>query len=102
MEHLPSDWGEGYHNVWLGVSIENNDAKSRLHELVIVPSKVKFISAEPLLGRIEFTPDEMDILENHFHWLIIGGESGNDNGKHLYRPCQLEWIEQLVAAGKQT
>jgi len=102
LEHLPSDWREGYDNVWLGVSIENNDSKSRLHELVIVPSKVKFISAEPLLERIEFTPEEMNILKNHYHWLIIGGESGNDNGKHLYRPCELEWLQYLVDVGTKS
>jgi protein gp37 len=29
-------------------------------------------------------------------WVIIGGESGNDNGKYRYRPCQIEWMESLV------
>jgi len=102
LEHLPKDWEKGYDNVWLGVSIENNDSKSRLHELVIVPSKVKFISAEPLLERLDFTQEEMNILENHYHWLIIGGESGNDNGMHRYRPCELEWMEYLVDVGTKT
>ncbi len=102
LEHLPEDWGDGYDNVWLGVTIENTDSKSRLHELVTVPSKVKFISAEPLLERIEFTQDEMDILEKYYHWLILGGESGNDNEKYLYRPCELEWLEYLVEIGIKT
>ena len=30
------------------------------------------------------------------HWAIIGGESGNETGKYRYRPCELEWIEELV------
>lgn len=30
------------------------------------------------------------------NWVIIGGESGNENGKYRYRPCELHWIEDLV------
>lgn len=29
-------------------------------------------------------------------WVIVGGESGNENGKYRYRPCELEWIEDIV------
>ena len=32
----------------------------------------------------------------------MGGESGNDNGKHLYRPCELEWLEYLVGVGTKS
>ncbi len=31
-----------------------------------------------------------------FHWCIIGGESGNDNGKYRYLPCELEWITRIT------
>lgn len=30
-------------------------------------------------------------------WAIIGGESGNETGKYRYRPCKLEWIEELIS-----
>ena len=33
---------------------------------------------------------------NDLDWIIIGGESGNDNGDHLYRPMKIEWMEKLV------
>lgn len=29
-------------------------------------------------------------------WVIVGGESGNDNGKYRYRECKLEWIQAIV------
>jgi protein gp37 len=31
-----------------------------------------------------------------FHWVIVGGESGNEAGKYRYRPCKLEWIESII------
>lgn len=50
---LPNDWGEGYPNVWLGVSCENQAAADeRVPLLVDTPAAVRFISAEPLLGPV--------------------------------------------------
>lgn len=37
-------------NIWMGVSIENDDYIQRGYELLNVPAHVRFISAEPLLG----------------------------------------------------
>jgi len=51
------------------------------------------LSLEPLHGPIDFPfgiPEEID-------WVIVGGESGNDNGPYKYRPCKLEWINKIVA-----
>jgi protein gp37 len=66
---LPSDWGDGYDNVWLGVSIENQRRyDERAPFLKLIKAKVKFFSMEPMLEyvRMEWKPD----------WVIIGGESG--------------------------
>jgi protein gp37 len=52
-DHLPEDWGDGWPNVWLGVSVENQDEVWRLNELFKVPAVVRFASFEPLLGPIE-------------------------------------------------
>ena len=81
---LPADWGEGYPNVWLGVSIES--------PLVIIPAALRFISFEPLIGPISLFDHDV----NGVQWAIIGGESGNENGKYKYRPCELHWIENLI------
>lgn len=97
---LPYDWGEGYENVWIGVSIESEKQLSRIIDLCIVPCKLRFISFEPLLSKIDVNKLKYayyyDMLISHIHWAIIGGESGNDNGKYRYRPCELIWIESLT------
>jgi len=106
-DHLPADWGTGYPNVWLGVSIENNKAAHpRLYNLLSVPAVVRFISAEPLLGFVDLGLDAWiqeigvahwyDKVKDRIHWVIVGGESGNDNGAYKYRPCELAWIEKIV------
>jgi protein gp37 len=57
-------------NVWMGVSIENRRFVHRADSLRQVPSAVRFISAEPLLGPLE------GLALDGIHWLIVGGESG--------------------------
>lgn len=69
-DHLPADWGNGYENVWLGVSVENEENIWRISHLVNVPAKVRWISAEPLLGPINFEP-----WLNHLDWIVVGAES---------------------------
>jgi protein gp37 len=93
---LPDDWEKGWDNVWLGVSAENDkNFRVRSQILCEIPATVRFISAEPLLGPI--------YMENLFlsyykgiDWVIMGGESGNDNGKYKYRPAELSWFQQII------
>jgi protein gp37 len=50
---LPSDWGKGYANVWLGTTTEDARAyRQRAAHLLRLPAKVHFISYEPALGPI--------------------------------------------------
>jgi protein gp37 len=57
-------------NVWLGVTAEDQERwDERVTHLVTLPAVVHFVSAEPLLGPIEFQG-------HHVDWLIVGGESG--------------------------
>lgn len=56
-------------NVWMGTSVENQHWTSRVEILRKVPSAVRFLSCEPLLGPLEL---ELDGI----HWVIVGGESG--------------------------
>lgn len=83
-EHLPEDWGEGYPNVWLGVSVENNDYCWRADVLRGVPARVRWVCAEPLLGPL---PD-LDL--DGIHWVVAGGESGPG-----WRPMEKAWVRQL-------
>ena len=57
-------------NVWLGVTVENKEAKKRIDVLRKIEAKIRFLSIEPLLEDL----GPLD-LEN-IHWVIVGGESG--------------------------
>lgn len=98
--HLPRDWGYGYPNVWLGVSVENTDNLWRVEALSKIPAAVRFVSAEPLIGKLVFTADDLFNF-SLMDWVIIGGESGNENGKYKYRPCHLDWIEDIIDVARK-
>lgn len=97
MDHLPPDWGEGWSNVWLGTTVGVNSSFKRAEILAKVPSKIRFISAEPLLEQLDFhfEKDGKKLLDS-FQWVILGGESGNDTGKYRYRLSELAWYEKAV------
>jgi protein gp37 len=95
LECLPPDWGNGYPNVWIGVSVENDMARHRIGALSKVPAHIRFISAEPLIDELHLE-EYSDILSNYYHWIILGGESGNKIGKYRYRECKVEWFRKLV------
>ena len=47
---LPADWDDGYANVWLGATTENQaEADRRIPLLQAVPAAIRFLSVEPLL-----------------------------------------------------
>ena len=71
-------------HIWAGVSIELDHMVSRADHLRQVPSHVRFISAEPLLGPLN------SLNLEGIHWLISGGESG-----HSCRPCDPNWVRSL-------
>ncbi|MHC4311227.1 MAG: DUF5131 family protein [Planctomycetota bacterium] len=78
-------------NVWLGVSVENNDYLYRVEDLIEVKereniSKV-FISAEPLIGYIQQIDDYLPDID----WVIAGGESG-----HSARFMPVWWARNLL------
>jgi protein gp37 len=74
-------------NVWLGVSVEDQQrADERIPDLLATPAAVRFISAEPLLGPVEFDPCDLARLD----WVIVGGESGP-----AARPMHPDWAQSL-------
>jgi protein gp37 len=90
---LPSDWGSGYPNVWLGVSGETYaTADVRAAYLDEVPAKVRFLSAEPWLETEVKSPTAYEALVlGSYDWVIVGGESG----PHC-RPMDLDSAEALI------
>jgi protein gp37 len=93
---LPADWREGWDNVWLGTSVGAEKGIHRARILSEIPAAVRFISFEPLHTKIETNWDLGWIMR--FQWVILGGESGNETGKYRYRPCEIEWMEELKYA----
>lgn len=118
---LPDDsprWSLPLPNVWLGVSVENQDAAdARIQLLVATPAAVRWISAEPLLGPVDLSqwlwnfrscancpcPDpekdltgldaccrDPEIADASLQWVVVGGESGTNS-----RPMHPEWARSL-------
>jgi len=76
-------WPWSFGHVWLGVSVEQQVYENRLKPLRHIPGN-QFISAEPLLGPIIFSP--FVLASGRIKWIITGGESGPDA-----RPMKPEW-----------
>jgi protein gp37 len=72
-----------FDNVWFGTSVGSEKGKQRIYDLLLVDCSTRFISFEPLHEYIDMNLGLTDLLK--IHWAIIGGESGNDNGKYRYR-----------------
>ncbi|WP_052465120.1 DUF5131 family protein [Geoalkalibacter subterraneus] len=84
---LPEDWGAGYPNVWIGVTVENRKhGLPRIERLRGVQARVRFLSVEPLLE------DLGPLNLGGIHWVIVGGESGP-----LARPMRPEWVANIRA-----
>jgi protein gp37 len=83
-ECIPDDWGDGYDNVLIGCTIENQEmADYRLPIFKSAPIKHKILAVAPLLGPINLLP----YLDNTIEEVSVGGESGVNA-----RPCHYEWI----------
>lgn len=77
-------------NVWLGITVENQTwAKKRIPYLEKFPARVRFLSCEPLLGRVDLQPF-LQQTPNIINWVIAGGESGPYS-----RPMNPNWVRYL-------
>ena len=57
-------------NIWMGVSVENQDYSFRIDHLRITDAVIKFLSLEPLLSPLP----NLDLTG--IDWVIVGGETG--------------------------
>jgi len=69
------------HNIWMGVSVEDERVKDRIRLLKKTKAKVKFLSCEPLIGPLK----KMNLRK--IDWVIVGGESGRKP-----RPMDADWV----------
>jgi protein gp37 len=82
LEMSPSiGWSE---NVWMGVSVENQDHVFRIDHLRRTGARLKFLSLEPLLGPLP------RLQLRGIDWVIVGGESGPGA-----RPMKTEWVLEI-------
>jgi protein gp37 len=94
-------------NVWQGVSVESQDYVQRVRELCLTPAHIRVVSAEPLLGPLDFNErvfqyrdgsvafpylkdSESTMLIDLIDWIIVGGESG-----HKARPMHPDWVRDI-------
>ncbi|MDL2231305.1 phage Gp37/Gp68 family protein [Porphyromonadaceae bacterium OttesenSCG-928-L07] len=88
MQTLPDDWGDGYENVTICCTMENQDrADYRLPIYKEAPIKHKIIICEPLLERIDLSPYNIGAWVEQ---VVAGGESGYEA-----RPCHFDWVMEL-------
>ncbi len=71
-------------NIWMGVTVESQEYKYRITDLVKTPAKVKYLSIEPMITQIKPIP-----LKG-IDWVIVGGESGPGA-----RPIEESWITYI-------
>lgn len=69
------------HNIWMGVSVEDNRVKNRIDDLRKTNARTKFLSCEPLIGPLS----KMNLKK--IDWIIVGGESGRTP-----RPMDVNWV----------
>lgn len=94
MSCIPDDWGDGYDNVIVGCTVENQRrADERLSLFKNMPIKHRNIICQPLLERMELSP-YLDGVE----LVVVGGESDKDA-----RPLDYDWVldirQQCMAHG---
>ena len=97
---------QGYANRWLGTSVEDQPtADARIPVLLDTPAAFYFVSAEPLLGRVDVRrwlaggmdpalPREQILAQlgrQGIAWVIIGGESGP-----RARPLDIAQVRSVV------
>src|ERR1035438_3416032 len=70
--------------IWMGVSVENEDYLFRVEQLKRTGAKIKFLSIEPLLGPLR------RVNLRGIDWVIVGGESGPGA-----RPVDPEWVREI-------
>jgi protein gp37 len=85
---LPPDWGDGWDNVMLNVTAENDRrARQRIPVLLGTPAKHRGVMCAPLVGEVDLAPYlSTGMLEQ----VICGGE--NYDGA---RVCRYGWVKRL-------
>lgn len=91
---LPRDWGEGYPNVTIGCTCENQArADERLPVFLSLPIQHRWVICEPLLAPIDLRPY---LSGGGISKVSVGGESGS-----CARVCDFDWVRDIRAACRE-
>lgn len=82
MHNKKLSWG---HNIWMGVSVEDEKVIDRIEHLRNCGARVKFLSCEPLIGPLP------KLKLKGIDWVIVGGESG-----HKARAMEPDWVLAIL------
>ncbi|MBQ0134794.1 MAG: DUF5131 family protein [Clostridiales bacterium] len=86
---LPPDWGNGYENVIIGCTVENQDRSDyRLPIFKALPIRHKTVIVAPMIGPVDLSP----YLDESIEEVSVSGESGVD-----VRPLYYDWVLDLRA-----
>jgi len=75
------EWAD---NIWMGVSVENEEYQFRIDDLRQTGAAIKFLSLEPLLSPLP------KLNLSGIDWVIVGGESGPGA-----RPMHKDWVTSI-------
>lgn len=95
MACAPADWGNGWDNVTVGCTVENQQrADERLSLFATLPIRHKNIICQPLIEQVDISPYLSDGIE----LVVVGGESDRNA-----RPLDYAWVldirRQCIEAG---
>ena len=83
------------YNVWLGTSVESNQYLIHRTDILLkTKARIRFLSCEPLLGRLNAI---LDYCMAGIDWVIVGGESGVGA-----RPMNAAWVNEIYDACEAT
>lgn len=91
------EWGDGWKNVWLGTTVENQtEAERRVPTLLEVPAKTHFLSCEPLLAPLELNAinvgnESWDVLSGTV-WPCSGDYEYDDKNKYEDGSKLIDWV----------
>ena len=94
MKSLPSDWGEGYENVILTVTCENQQmAERRLPIFLEIPARRRFVFVAPILGKVSL---DKFLESGKIDEVAVGGESYD-----FARECNFDWVKDIYFSCKK-
>ena len=94
LDHLPSDWNDGWDNVSMNITTENQEMfDKRMPILLQIPAKHKGICIAPMIGPVDIAEG---LKSGQLEEVSCGGENYNNP-----RPCRMEWVQAVAAQCRQ-